>query len=169
MRSYGARAPTVTENQSAKSSISAADVCGAACALIGVLFLLGLLYALPIAELIMGSINRGDVNTCDTSLPSATTWLIVKGSVGLFISTYTIMVLGALRTENDFFVVTSAVLSVPFILSLLFMFAWLIVGSVMFWRDCIHLGPDSLNTMMWCSLIIGYVSSLTSSSAVGRK
>jgi hypothetical protein len=34
---------------------------------------------------------------------------------------------------------------------------WLIVGSILFWRDCPGVSPSIVNTTMWISLIYGYV------------
>lgn len=36
-------------------------------------------------------------------------------------------------------------------------FIWLLIGAVMFWRDCSSLEPRPLNIMMWCSLIFGFL------------
>lgn len=164
----GANAPKIPTTKISESTKTISCIIwSAACVLIGLFALLILNYALPVADIIMGSINN-NVTACDTSLPSVHTWLIVKGAVGLFISTYTSMSFVAKRTETNFFVMATSVFRTPFNLSLLFMWAWLIVGSVMFWRDCRHLGPDSLNTMMWCSIIIGYFYVLLSSCSLTK-
>jgi hypothetical protein len=41
----------------------------------------------------------------------------------------------------------------------LFQTAWLIVGAVMFWRDCIDVSPNSIRILMWFNLIYGLIQS----------
>ncbi len=109
---------------------------------------------LPIYELVIGSTYRDQVD-CVTDIVSILTWLIVKGSVGLFV----VIFLSVLVTsKNDCCIGLATIFAIPFYLAYVFSFAWLIIGSVVFWRDCSHLSPRPVNTMMWCSLTIGYVS-----------
>ena len=39
-----------------------------------------------------------------------------------------------------------------------FRLAWIITGSVMFWRDCQEVRPIEVNTMMWITLISVYAA-----------
>jgi len=155
-----------TSSQTTRACVS---ICGGICALFGIVFVLGLFFGPPVAELIIGATHQGDYSVCSTSLPSPPVWLIVKGSVGLFFGTYILLMLVALKTEDEAVCTIVALFFVPFVLSLFFQFAWLIVGSVMFWRDCMHLEPTQLNDMMWASLIIGYVSVLTGCASTKSK
>lgn len=113
--------------------------------------------ALPVTEIVMGTIYKDDV-VCETDVVDIPVWLIVKGATGLFVVVFLVMAILASVTRNDCFVGLIATFTIPFFLSCIFSLAWLIIGSVVFWRDCIHLTPTSVNTLMWCSLIIGYVS-----------
>ena len=121
-----------------------------------VLMILLIFTALPISELIMGSIYKNQID-CVTEIVNIDTWLIVKGSIGLFVVVFLSILVVAVATEEEYLLRLSVTSTIPFYLSCLFSLAWLIVGSVIFWRDCIDLSPRSVNTMMWCSLIIGYV------------
>ena len=53
------------------------------------------------------------------------------------------------------------------ILCCLFRFVWLIVGGVMFWRDCPDLSPEPMNNAMWAMLIMGYLGFWGSSAISG--
>jgi hypothetical protein len=113
--------------------------------------------ALPVTEIVMGAIHRNDI-TCETDIVDISTWLIVKGATGLFVVVFLVVAILAASTENEFFSCLAVSFVTPFVFACMFSFAWLIVGSVVFWRDCSHLEPRPVNTLMWCSLIIGYVS-----------
>lgn len=39
----------------------------------------------------------------------------------------------------------------------IFRFAWLIVGSIMFFKECPNVSPNSLNDVMWAMLIMGFI------------
>jgi hypothetical protein len=41
-----------------------------------------------------------------------------------------------------------------------FNFIWVVIGTVIFFRDCPSLEPVSINTLMYFSIIIGYFSVL---------
>jgi hypothetical protein len=49
----------------------------------------------------------------------------------------------------------------------MFRFAWLIVGAVLFWRDCPDAGPKVFNNTMWAMLIMGFLGLGSSSGAAG--
>ena len=122
---------------------------------------IALYYTLPIVQLAYGNHYKDSVEaTCNSTIAvSIPTWLIVEGSVGIgFVTSLIIFMLSAFSESAAMFLML-----VPIILIGLFQFAWLIVGSVLFWRDCYHVMPDSLNQLMWASLIIGYISILVSS------
>jgi hypothetical protein len=46
----------------------------------------------------------------------------------------------------------------------LFNFVWLILGSILFWRDCPNVKPQNLNFYLWFTLVVGYVSIFAVSS-----
>ena len=47
-------------------------------------------------------------------------------------------------------------------LCIVFILVWLAIGSILFWRDCIHLLPNIVNIYMWLSLISGFLSVISS-------
>lgn len=119
---------------------------------VGVSLLLATFLALPVTEIAMGAHYKDDV-ICDTSVVPIPAWLIVKGSVSIFF--IALLGIAAAASDNKGLVLLT---EIPMYVIAMFSLAWLIVGSVAFWRDCKDLEPKSVNTLMWCSLIIGYVS-----------
>lgn len=92
------------------------------------------------------------VNLAETIGPFA--WMQWHGVIGLiegiFIATF-------LLSSLDEKMVRCMLLSVVFLIPIvLFRFAWLIVGAILFWRDCPHLSPTSVNNLMWATLILGF-------------
>jgi len=112
--------------------------------------------ALPVAQLIIGVIFKDEV-VCETNIVSIPNWLIIKGSSVLFMAMFSFVFSIAKAMKNNCIMRWLSVFCVLFYLSCLFNLGWLIVGSVVFWRDCNDLTPKPVNTMMWCSLIIDYV------------
>ncbi len=156
---------TITITPSAKSAAPVTqlrknNLCINVCTMIGytmsTLCIACFVYALPIAELVVGVTYRNNIHKCDSQLLSIATWLIVNGSVGCFTYTCKLIINMARSMKNDSFHTFAAILLVPYICSIAFTIAWLVTGSIIFWRDCIHVEPQSLNIMVWCSLIIGY-------------
>ena len=119
--------------------------------------LLAMYLALPVVDILMGIKFRDDV-VCDSSIISIPVWLIVKGSISLFlISLHIIRYVGIITKKFKKLVVVTVILIITMAF---FLLVWLIVGSITFWRDCKDLNPESVNTLMWCTLIIGYISLL---------
>lgn len=123
------------------------------CTCFGVIFAVGLLLSLPIAELVIS--NKYSNQIVCNSFISPYTWLVTKASFCLI----AIFCLIFLKLLGESFIVFFRIM---YILFNLFAFAWLIVGAVMFWHDCPNLEPKPVNTLMYCSLIIGFVSTFIS-------
>jgi hypothetical protein len=90
------------------------------------------------------------------------TWMIIHGSIGIYeVANVILYLTSAIFVEENscqciFFT------SMWFIgLFSSFRIAWLIVGAVMFWRDCPNLSPSSVNELMWATLIIGFIGLFT--------
>jgi hypothetical protein len=95
-------------------------------------------------------------------------WMIIHGSIGIF-EVFVIIIIGSVSifyTKKDKYYFCSYNISIAFLLLLVFFrFVWLIVGGVMFWRDCYNLSPPVMNDLVWAALIIGFMGfacSLTS-------
>jgi hypothetical protein len=111
--------------------------------------------ALHVTEIVIGAKYKDDV-ICDTNVIAIPTWLIVKGLASiLYVSLFCIAFVAGVEESTDLL----NIVAIPIMIVGSFEFIWLIIGSVIFWRDCNDLEPQSVNTMMWCSLIIGYVFS----------
>ncbi|ATZ81093.1 hypothetical protein BMW23_1049 [Bodo saltans virus] len=126
--------------------------CGA---LLGIL-LSGLWLALPITQLVMQNMYADQMD-CKSFVPPRT-WLIVEGVTSIVNVALLFFIIAGALTQKKVLILAAGIASIPSIFLSMFKFAWLIVGSVMFWRDCSNMNPTQINTLMWCSLIIGYVS-----------
>ena len=132
-----------------------------------ILLLLGVFLALPITQLVMVA-KYSDQIICNSFLQPKV-WLIVKAVTDLFVIICCCFICSAKFTENRCILAMASILFVPFLFASVFELVWLIIGSVMFWRDCLHMDPEPINTLMWCSLIIGYVFLLKSCSGKSNK
>ena len=112
--------------------------------------------ALPIAELCIALIYKNEI-ICESEIGiDIVTWLVIKSIVTMS----TVLVISC------FFMIgkDSPVFRLVYLIKIIiyiFNFSWLIVGSLIFWRDCYDLQPESVNTFMWISLILGYVNLLS--------
>lgn len=125
-----------------------------------VIFILALFYAFPVAMLIIATQSEHE-NTCNGFI-SPVTWMIVDGSVSLVFSTFValwcisylnLMYFGS----EEMLIAMSVIIFVPFIIVTVFELVWLIIGSIMFWGQCIDLTPMSLNILYWIVLTLSWV------------
>ena len=140
-----------SSNKSAYDGICGA-ICGYGC--MGICGL-GLIFSFPIVELAFAGFYKNSVENCDTPLVPIIPWLTVSGSMGIVAGCMClIMMLGAAKEST--LIVTFG--TIVIYLCSIFQLIWLILGSVMFWRDCHNATPSRLNDMMWAALIIGYIA-----------
>jgi hypothetical protein len=111
-------------------------------------------------------INPNDA-THTKELMNIFVWLVTNGAVQLFIVAYTTgmskhMDRQEIITEreniDEFLDCILPTFVLPYGAAMLFAPAWLIIGSVSFWRDCRDMDPAPVNYLMWVSLPVGYVS-----------
>ncbi|AYV79981.1 MAG: hypothetical protein Gaeavirus4_4 [Gaeavirus sp.] len=122
-----------------------------------VTILIVIAYSLPVAQIVIGILGISTVINCDTNLIPIQTWLIIEGFAMILIITGIItLIVGKTKNDNAIFLVNN--FYVPFVMCYFFNLTWLIVGSVVFKNDCIHVGPMYVNIIMWISLIAGYVT-----------
>jgi hypothetical protein len=166
-------------NTNTSTSSNAVGCCAMSC--IGmctgmiVILALVLMFALPSAEIHIAT-NYASQVTCESSVGvSFKAWLLVKGIVGILsVPTALVIVLtmalGKAAMDKIPLIGILLLLSSSFVLWIIsaFNFAWLIIGAVIFWRDCKNLDPLEVNNMMWASLIIGFVF-LAMNVCSGRK
>lgn len=122
-----------------------------------ILFILGLFFALPIAEIVMAEKFRGDMS-CPNNIISPYTWMLIEGIVGIFFKgLYGVNFVMYMYDKRD----GITILVMPMYMLAIFNFAWTITGAVMFWRNCIDLETKSMNDFYWTILIINIVISFS--------
>lgn len=112
-----------------------------------------IILSLPIVEIVFGIQYYQNLDCQSNINIPIYLWLIIKGSFSIL----TIFLVGCLYSLNNksvLFVLTNPCL---YFLQL-FNLVWLILGSIIFWRDCSNLKPESVNILLYVSLIFGYIS-----------
>ena len=120
--------------------------------------LLMCLLPLPITQIVFSYNNYPIVCPANTFLFDINFWLYVEATSSL------LMVLNAI-----FMLSCSQVFVITHIIGSTFQVAWIIVGGILFWRDCPSIEPQSVNILMWFTLIAGIMRSLSSSNGVNFK
>lgn len=123
--------------------------------------------SLPCSMIIYGVKYKTTI-TCDITNDASTAslliqnigiskWMIVHGAIGTIDSisiTFLIIVgFGCTQTNKRIFF---SLLVFSYLLAL-FRLSWLIIGAIMFWKDCAHVLPQSVNELMWINLTFGLV------------
>lgn len=107
--------------------------------LIELIILLTFQYAVGIAYLVMASKYQHEI-VCESSIDiSLYAWMITQGVLCLLCGSCA----PAVEKGDD--------------LISLFSLIWLIIGSVIFWRDCPDCDPQEINQFLYVTLIINYV------------
>lgn len=119
--------------------------------------------ALPCAEMIVGQ-SAPAAASCEGIL-SFRIWLTVKGATGLpMLMLWTVLLvvlrdnnMDAVRKYRFFFLVEAT-----------FRIVWLVMGATILWGNChLHpLVPAPVESMMWASLLLGFLSALCASMRV---
>ena len=112
---------------------------------------------LPIIQIAFAAKYQNDMVCNISTIVSPYTWLMTTGIIGLCFGVFTLFfTLNILTTATlmDMFLMFSTFCLIPFAF---FSLAWMIVGSVMFWRDCNDMEPRPINQLISASLIIQYV------------
>ena len=90
-------------------------------------------------------------------------WMVVHGAAGVGAAGLIFVIL-TVRVYAQRFpkVALFNVIIGPLLLYavLFFRFAWLVVGTILFWRDCRHARPLAVRHLMWVALIIDLVALL---------
>lgn len=138
------------------NAITIIDVLNYFSLLICLLIVLFFILILPIIEIYFGTHYYNNIDCVSIIKIPLSIWLIVKGSVTIMnifnVCIYFIVI------NNDIGKLLS--LYLMFLINI-FSFIWIILGSIIFWRDCVSCKPDDLNILMYFSLIIGYVNILS--------
>ena len=149
---------TAVPKSSTQSNNMACVCCSQFCMTFAVMLGMGLFLALPIAEIVMAEKHRSDMK-CPNDIVSPYTWMLTEGIVGIFIyGIIGVITVCTMQGKNSTASGVAGLFFVPLVLLTLFHTAWIIVGAVMFWRDCIDLEDSSMNEFYWAVLIINLVS-----------
>lgn len=110
----------------------------------------------------MYAIYYNDIENCVSEVISIKTWLLVDGINNLILGAIVFLILLTWTSNNDEnnnnIYPIAIIMFIPLYILSTFQVAWLIVGSIMFWRDCPNLEPTRLNDFMYAVLIIGYIA-----------
>ena len=109
----------------------------------------GLIFSMPIIEIYYGFSYENQI-ICKSSLNiEIPLWLIVKGSVNLLSIIF--IIIYHLSSSKS---ICGSISSFIFSLTQIFLLVWVILGGIIFWRDCPYIQPKSINALMWFSLIL---------------
>jgi len=118
------------------------------------LILSSCLIILPITEIYFGISYKEEI-ICDSSIIPIYEWLIIKGILNIIFIILSIIVVISTDKSLLYCICMPIVILYQF-----FNFIWVVIGTVIFFRDCPSLEPVSINTLMYFSIIIGYFSVL---------
>lgn len=118
--------------------------------------------ALPVTNVVMGILHNGETESCNSySNIQFPKWLIINGSTMGGFALYAIVIIASCFTNRAVIHNATKLFLLPAILNILFCFSWLIFGSIVFWKDCDgELESAPIQTLMWSTLIIGFVWSI---------
>jgi hypothetical protein len=123
---------------------------------------------LPIVTLIMASSYKDDINynfstnstTSNSKFNSIINfyqWMIAYGSIEfLFIILNIILIFSKMCCYNLESVKTAYTQSSHIWIIFVFDLIWIIIGSIMLWKDCTHLQPYRIYLFVWFIIIFGY-------------
>lgn len=116
--------------------------------LIGVLIFCGL-NVLNIVKIVYAEKYKNDMESC-SSMMDPYTWLFYDGLINLI--TWIVIVIIAFLGN-----VGAVIAGVIFLFKQLFSIVWLIIGSIMYWRDCMGALPSTIDNFIMVILILSYV------------
>lgn len=115
------------------------------------------IFVISIVELVMANKYASEI-TCTESIVPIHAWLEVKGWLGIGFAVFDVLMLILFCCCPCCALCWIVLEWMIAVLYPLFKIIWLIIGSISFWSFCIDCGPTQINSLMWCSLIIGYVT-----------
>ena len=134
------------------------------CFILLILVMLTIFMTLPITDIFFGFYYFNDDDICNSRINiSIPLWLLVKGAVKIFSS---ILIIVYHLCKRDSFCANFT--AIIYIISYLFILIWVIIGTIMFQRDCYNLKPKELNTFMWITLILEIIFVLGSKKSLDR-
>jgi len=116
------------------------------------------LLPLPITQIVYSYNNTPIVCPANTFPFDINFWLYVEATSTLLMAFNAILMLSC-----------SQVFLITHVIGSFFQTGWIIVGAIQFWRDCPSIEPQSVNILMWFTLIAGLLRSLSSNGANLKK
>ena len=116
------------------------------------------LLPLPIVQIVYSYNNTPIICPANTFPFDINVWLYVEATSTL------LMVLNAILMLS-----CSQVFLITHVMGSTFQMAWIIVGAILFWRDCPSIEPQSVNILMWFTLIAGIMRSMSSANSANLK
>ena len=111
------------------------------------LFILILFIIFPILQIFIGFKYKNEI-TCETkTFGNLGNWFITQGFITGLLS---FLILINKQCENDY-------ISYSFYILSLFTFIWIIIGSVVYFENCIDFTPVAINIFLWVCLIIAFI------------
>jgi len=106
---------------------------------------------IPIYEMYVGIYYMNDI-ICETSILniSIPIWLIVKSSLSFFI--ILLVYINIVLSSDNLY--PYYILYITYIFNIF----WVIIGSIIFWKDCSNITPYYVNTFIWFDLIFSYAT-----------
>ena len=114
------------------------------------IYKMSFLAVIPLIQILWGIIYFNSIKHCNSFI-SIPIWLIING-IARIISCIIILNLLSINDNKN-----TNIINIFKYFIYISRLAWMICGSIIFWRDCIHLSPESINILMYISLTVGYV------------
>ena len=119
---------------------------------------IGIIITLPIVEIIFGIKYLNKISCHSEINIPLDIWLLIKGCYTFII----ICCIGIYSLSGEKSIVK--IFSLPFVYLLqLFHLIWVILGSIIFWNNCINSVTSELSILLYISLISGYMSFFSNS------
>jgi hypothetical protein len=120
-----------------------------------------LTFGWPVFEMVIASLYKNKISCTAIIVVNISEWLIIKGVLSFLLKLSITMYLYYGKTSlcNCLSIISGYIIN-------LIIFSWLIIGSLLFWRECYNLEPNIVNITMWISLIFGFVSTLNFKSTI---
>ena len=117
--------------------------------------ILSCLLVWPTSEIVIGFYYKDNL-ICLNNQPliGLDNWLIVKGTFSIF--TLALLLSCSILSGKDS-LISCCSKQITFCFNT-FTLIWTIFGSYIYWGQCVHLIPESINVYLWFSLILSYFS-----------
>jgi hypothetical protein len=134
------------------------------------ILIFGVLISLPVTELVM--VEKYHIDLQCPSILTPYQWMLVEGSITLTVilmcTISSILVALSITTEdnnedNNENKIEECILSACALIYIFvwiicaFHLIWLIIGSIIFWRDCVDSMPKPMNTLFWITLTMSWI------------